>query len=177
MATGFAGALGLARKGVAAVLPGVAIAISLVPPLAVVGICLGSGAVGQALGALLLFVSNLVALVLAGTLLFAVLGYSGEADRVARLVGADRRTTLTLAAMEVIVLLPLAANPALVAGLHVYTERIRGVAEEWVAPLPGAEVTDVRFSSASSTSTCGPRRPCRRPPRCSRPSVRMYPTG
>jgi uncharacterized hydrophobic protein (TIGR00271 family) len=147
VATGLAGAVGLARKDVAAVLPGVAIAISLVPPLAVVGVCLGSGAVPQAFGALLLFVSNLIALVLAGTLLFAVLGYSGEADRAARRVGANRRTSLTLAATGLLVLLPLAANTALVAGLHVYTERIRGVAERWVAPLPGAEVTDVRFIS------------------------------
>ncbi|HSO64476.1 MAG TPA: DUF389 domain-containing protein, partial [Ornithinibacter sp.] len=46
VATGFAGAVGLSRRDVAAVLPGVAIAISLVPPLAVVGVCLGEGAVG-----------------------------------------------------------------------------------------------------------------------------------
>ena len=45
VATGFAGAIALARRDVAAVLPGVAIAISLVPPLAVVGVCLGQGAV------------------------------------------------------------------------------------------------------------------------------------
>ena len=43
IATGLAGAVGLSRRDVAAVLPGVAIAISLVPPLAVVGICLGEG--------------------------------------------------------------------------------------------------------------------------------------
>ena len=37
IATGLAGAVAMARRDVAAVLPGVAIAISLVPPLAVVG--------------------------------------------------------------------------------------------------------------------------------------------
>jgi uncharacterized hydrophobic protein (TIGR00271 family) len=147
VATGFAGAVGLSRRDVAAVLPGVAIAISLVPPLAVVGVCLGSGATGYALGALLLFLSNLVALVLAGTLLFAVLGYSGEADQAARQVGADRRSWLTLAALGTLVLLPLAANTALVAGLHVWTERIRSAADDWVSSVPGAEVTDVRFVS------------------------------
>ena len=40
---GFAGAVALSRRDVAAVLPGVAIAISLVPPLVVVGVCLGLG--------------------------------------------------------------------------------------------------------------------------------------
>ena len=74
VATGFAGAIALARRDVAAVLPGVAIAISLVPPLAVVGVCLGQGAFGLAIGALVLFLSNLIALVLAGTLVFAALG-------------------------------------------------------------------------------------------------------
>jgi uncharacterized hydrophobic protein (TIGR00271 family) len=147
VATGFAGAIGLARRDVAAVLPGVAIAISLVPPLAVVGVCLGSGAMGPALGALLLFLSNLVALVLAGTLLFAVLGYSGEADRAARRVGANRRSSVTLTAVGLVVLLPLAANTAFVAGLHVWTERIRSAAVSWVAPVPGSEVTDVQFAS------------------------------
>ena len=59
-------------------LPGVAIAISLVPPLAVVGVCLGEGAVLMALGALLLFLSNLVSMVIAGTVLFAALGYASR---------------------------------------------------------------------------------------------------
>lgn len=42
VATGLAGAVALSRRDVAAVLPGVAISISLVPPLAVVGICAGA---------------------------------------------------------------------------------------------------------------------------------------
>ena len=60
-------------------LPGVAIAISLVPPLAVVGVCLGKGDVLLALGAGVLFLSNLLAMVLTGSLVYAVLG-QGEAQ-------------------------------------------------------------------------------------------------
>jgi uncharacterized membrane protein len=48
------------------VLPGVAISISLVPPLAVAGVCLGQGEPRLAAGALLLFVSNFLAMVAAG---------------------------------------------------------------------------------------------------------------
>lgn len=147
IATGLAGAVGLSRRDVAAVLPGVAIAISLVPPLAVVGICLGEGAVGMALGALLLFLSNLVAMVIAGTLLFAALGYSAEADRAARRVGAERRSYLTLAAVLVAVLVPLAANTALVLVLHSWTGSIQRAAEGWLVATPEAEVTGVQFSS------------------------------
>jgi uncharacterized hydrophobic protein (TIGR00271 family) len=149
IATGLAGAVGLSRRDVAAVLPGVAIAISLVPPLAVVGICLGEGSVGLALGALLLFVSNLVSMVIAGTLLFAALGYSTEADRKAHRVGAERRSYLTLAVVLVAVLVPLAANTALVLVLHSWTARVQGAAEEWVSPVAEAEVTDVEFTSRS----------------------------
>ncbi|GAA4399694.1 DUF389 domain-containing protein [Fodinibacter luteus] len=149
IATGFAGAVALSRRDVAAVLPGVAIAISLVPPLAVVGVCLGEGAVGLALGALLLFVSNLVALVLAGTVLFAALGYSAEADRARRRVGAARRTSLTIGVVLVAVLVPLAANTAGVILLHSWSAQVHTAAEDWVAGVPGSEVTSVGFGSGT----------------------------
>ena len=149
IATGLAGAVGLSRRDVAAVLPGVAIAISLVPPLAVVGICLGEGSVELALGALLLFVSNLVSMVIAGTLLFAALGYSADADREARAVGAQRKSYLTLVALLVAVLVPLALNTALVVLLHSWTGSIQTVAESWLSDVPAAEVTDVTFTSRS----------------------------
>ncbi len=149
IATGFAGAVGLSRRDVAAVLPGVAIAISLVPPLAVVGICAGEGSVGLALGALLLFLSNLVSMVIAGTLLFAALGYSADADREARLVGAGRKTYVRLVALLVAVLVPLALNTALVILLHSWTSNIQRVTEAWLSSVPEAVVTDVTFTSRS----------------------------
>lgn len=142
VATGCAGAVALCRKDVAAVLPGVAIAISLVPPLAVVGICLGEGSPGLALGALLLFVSNLVALVLAGTFLFAALGYAGGPDD-GRVVGARRRSSTTLAVLLVVVLVPLGLNTAVVLLLHAWTADVRAAAEDWVRPTPGAVVEGV----------------------------------
>jgi len=149
IATGLAGAVGLSRRDVAAVLPGVAIAISLVPPLAVVGICLGQGSVPLASGALVLFVSNLVSMVVAGTLLFAALGYSAEADGAARLVGAERRSSVTLVVLLVAVLVPLGLNSALIVRLHSWTGQVRAVTEDWLSGIPDAEVGDVRFASSS----------------------------
>ena len=52
LATGAVGSVALARSDISDTLPGVAIAISLVPPLAVVGLTLESGAPHQALGSL-----------------------------------------------------------------------------------------------------------------------------
>jgi uncharacterized hydrophobic protein (TIGR00271 family) len=145
VATGFAGAIGLARRDVSAVLPGVAIAISLVPPLAVVGVCLGDGAPGLALGALVLFLSNLVALVLAGTLVFTVLAF--ERDGVAS-TGSRRKTFLSLAIVTVVIAVPLLANTAATIVLSVLTGRVEQVADRWVADQPGAEVTSVTFSGS-----------------------------
>lgn len=48
----------LIRSATSDTLPGVAIAISLAPPLRVAGLAMESGAWGQSLGALLLFVAN-----------------------------------------------------------------------------------------------------------------------
>jgi uncharacterized hydrophobic protein (TIGR00271 family) len=61
LATGAVGSVALARSDISDALPGIAIAISLVPPLVVVGLTLESGAPHQALGSLLLFITNVVA--------------------------------------------------------------------------------------------------------------------
>ncbi|WP_440684249.1 DUF389 domain-containing protein [Cellulomonas soli] len=147
IATGFAGAIALSRRDVAAVLPGVAISISLVPPLAVVGVCLGQGAVGLALGALLLFVSNLLALVLAGTLVFATVGYGTEQD--VALGRPRRRAALAVGLLLVLVGLPLAANTVAAYLLTVLTGRVQEVADEWVSAVPGASVVDVELASTT----------------------------
>ena len=78
LATGFAGGFAMCRKDLSAVLPGVAIAISLVPPLGVVGVCAGQGLWSDALGALVLFLSNVVALVIAGSIVFTMAGYARD---------------------------------------------------------------------------------------------------
>jgi uncharacterized hydrophobic protein (TIGR00271 family) len=145
LATGLAGAVALARRDVAAVLPGVAIAISLVPPLAVVGVCLGRGAIALALGALVLFLSNLLALVLAGVLVFTVLGYTSEASESAG--RAPRRTYVTLAVLVSLVIIPLVGNSVGAYLLTVWTARVQSSAEAWLSGVPEASVTDVTVQS------------------------------
>jgi uncharacterized hydrophobic protein (TIGR00271 family) len=74
LAAGAAGAYISARPELADAMGGVAIAISLVPPLCVVGIALATGQVAAAVGALVLFVTNFLAILLAGELVFLLLG-------------------------------------------------------------------------------------------------------
>lgn len=75
LASGAAGAYAVARKDVAASLPGVAIAAALVPPLGVVGIGLATGHTNIAQGATLLFSTNLIAIVLSGAITLLLLGF------------------------------------------------------------------------------------------------------
>jgi hypothetical protein len=72
LATRAVGSVALARPDVSDTLPGVAIAIALVPPLAVAGLTLRSGLPGQCLGALLLFAANVAAILASGIVVMAL---------------------------------------------------------------------------------------------------------
>jgi uncharacterized hydrophobic protein (TIGR00271 family) len=67
LATGTVGAFALVRSDVSDTLPGVAIAISLVPPLVVAGLLLEAERYREAGGALLLFGTNVTAIIATGT--------------------------------------------------------------------------------------------------------------
>ncbi|WP_026120772.1 DUF389 domain-containing protein [Nocardiopsis potens] len=160
VATGLAGAVALSRRDVAAVLPGVAIAISLVPPLVVAGVCLGRFAGWLALGALVLFLSNLLALVFAGMVVFAAAGYGGRAGREEGAV--PRRTYTVLGVLFAAVFVPLAANTAFTLMIGVWTDRAEEQAEQWLAGREGASVT--RVYTASKTMHIEVRVPGEPPP-------------
>lgn len=108
LATGAVGAFALVRSDVSDTLPGVAIAISLVPPLAVVGICLESGETTQALGALLLFGTNVAAIIATGTLVLLLFDVRRSAEDAGIEVGGlGGRTLAVVGAMLVLVAVPL----------------------------------------------------------------------
>jgi uncharacterized hydrophobic protein (TIGR00271 family) len=72
LATGAVGSVALVRQDISDTLPGVAIAISLVPPLTVVGLTFEAGARDQSFGALLLFLTNVAAILASGTVVLAI---------------------------------------------------------------------------------------------------------
>ncbi|MFT6285963.1 MAG: putative hydrophobic protein (TIGR00271 family) [Alcanivorax sp.] len=74
--SGVAGAYAFTRAEIAKSLAGVAIAVALVPPLSVMGIGLGWANWDMALGAGLLFTTNLVGISLAASVTFLVLGFA-----------------------------------------------------------------------------------------------------
>lgn len=69
-----AGAFAATRRNIASALPGVAIAVALVPPLCVTGIGLSVGSEIISVGSLMLFSVNLVAIVLVAACVFMVEG-------------------------------------------------------------------------------------------------------
>lgn len=80
LAAGMAGAFTQTRRRISDAIPGVAIAVALVPPLSVVGIGLALGRGDIATGALLLFCTNLICIIFFGGLVFLLQSY-GNIER------------------------------------------------------------------------------------------------
>ncbi|MGW8593540.1 TIGR00341 family protein [Dietzia sp. NPDC055877] len=144
LATGFVGVIAMIRRDVGDVLPGVAIAISLVPPLVVAGVCLGAGAPGLAFGAIVLFASNMVAMIVTATVILIVVGYAREAGS-----GEARRgrAYVILGVALLVVALPMVVNSM----SSVWSVRIADAAEDWLGPADGSEVTDVSLQQKTAT--------------------------
>lgn len=75
LAAGAAGSYATVRADTSSSLPGVAVAVALVPPLATVGITLEAGNTVWAQGAFLLYLTNLVAIVFVSIIVFLVTGF------------------------------------------------------------------------------------------------------
>ena len=102
LASGAAAGYAISRSEVAAAMPGVAISAALVPPLCVVGYGLGVSDLAIAGGALLLFVTNLIAIVLAAGITFLALGFLPAREEKGELRRGLRLAAVSLAAVFVI---------------------------------------------------------------------------
>jgi uncharacterized hydrophobic protein (TIGR00271 family) len=106
LAAGATGAFALSRDDVADSLPGVAMAIALVPPLCVTGIGLAQGETAAATGAFLLFTTNFLAILLAGGGVLAIFGLSSATLK--GLTGITRRGSFVLINLGImLVVIPL----------------------------------------------------------------------
>ena len=139
LATGAVGSVALARSDISDTLPGVAIAISLVPPLAVVGLTLESGAPRQSLAAFVLFVTNVAAILASGIVVMAF-------HRVHRVFGgAGSRyggAVAIIGALLLVVIVPLWINSDRIDKTSVRQNEVQAVAERW-ADDAGWSVTGV----------------------------------
>jgi uncharacterized hydrophobic protein (TIGR00271 family) len=171
---GVAGSFALVRRDVSNILAGVAIAISLVPVLAVVGITLGAGRLDLAWGAFVLFLTNAAAIIVAGVVVFTAAGY--QRDAAARGAHVGRRAKWIIAIFVIVLVIPLAgasyrtyqyqqwetavdtAAHAWAQGTDWKVEQVRQAGSDIVItavgpgtpPITGGLVTDIRRSVPAS---------------------------
>lgn len=114
LAAGAAGAYAKVDDRVSDSIAGVAIAVALVPPLGVVGLTMQAGMFSDAWGALLLFLTNLVSIILAAAAVFFLTGFApyGSLQENRERVLAMLRT-VTLAAIIIMIPLALTAEDVL----------------------------------------------------------------
>ena len=151
LATGAVGSFALVRDDVSDTLPGVAIAISLVPPLAVVGLTLESGAPKQALGALLLFLTNFGAILLTGLIVMAI--YRVRATAVQGLGsthGHPRLAVAVVVAFVIVLAAPLAVDSAQITSQQLTNSNVTTVANNWANKV-GWQVVNVSTTESGVT--------------------------
>ncbi len=146
LATGVVGAFALVRSDISDTLPGVAIAISLVPPLAVVGLTLEAGAPDQAWGALLLFVTNVAAIIATATVVLLIYPVRAAAMSAGIKVGVLRgRTLVAVGGVVLVIAVPLLYG-SLTSWLDFYLVRqVEPITSQW-AEDAGWTVSDVTYT-------------------------------
>jgi len=146
LATGAVGSFAVVRSDVSDTLPGVAIAISLVPPLAVVGLTLEAHKPHQASGAMLLFLTNVAAILLSGLVVMALYRVGRLAHPRSSL--GSRLATIVVAVGVLVLAGPLAVDSQRITSQELSRSDVNKVADEWAAAR-GWEVVGV-------TATGGP---------------------
>ena len=151
IAAGAAGAYGLSRPDVSDSLPGVAIAISLVPPLSVVGLSISQGDWGAAGGALLLFATNMIAILVVGGLTFVITGVTP----IERLAANQHRTRTSIAAIAGIGLFVIGAlllnGTEIARNVAIQNDVDRAVAA-WLEPHVAYDVVNVAIDGDTITA-------------------------
>ena len=132
LATGTVGAFALVRRDISDALPGVAIAISLVPPLAVVGVLLQVGRYSDAAQSLLLFGTNVAAIIAMGTLVLTLYRVrliavgTGKATQ-----GIGKGTVAVIGGLLLAVMIPLGIGSLNVAYDQLVQREAEPVAKAW----------------------------------------------
>ena len=116
LASGAAGAFCMSREDISDSLAGVAISISLVPPLCVVGISLQGGQLAAAEGAFLLFITNFLSILLAGGGVLMLLGLGRAATH--EIKGTARRNAFIAIVLGVLIV----AVPLAMTGVRIATD-------------------------------------------------------
>ena len=150
VAAGIAGTWATARTNVSSALPGVAVAVALVPPLAAVGLTLEAGEIRYTEGALLLYVTNLVAMVGIGAITMVAVGFVPRSLLTRTWHTLGTTTVISLIAIGVISW-PLWERAERVADEARTTSVIEATVADWLGAVPVLEVDSIERRGRSIT--------------------------
>lgn len=152
VAAGSAGAYGLSRPDVSDSLPGVAISIALVPPLTVVGISYAHGDWASGNGALLLFATNMLAILVVGGLTFVITGVT-PLQRVAQNQHRVRTWVAATVTAAAIVLGALLINGAQITSDVFDQSLAETTIQDWLAEYEEYALVSVDLAGDTITTT------------------------
>ncbi len=158
LAAGAAGAYVAVRHTGGDAVPGVAIAVSLVPPLATVGICLELGRLDDAAGAMLLFLTNFAAIVVVACVVFVLGGAAPTREML------KERHRVRNGIVGAVILLTVISIPLVSRGIERLQVTVRStigapIVRDWLGDLD-LEVTDWSIDGDVVTITVtGPDQP------------------
>ena len=148
LAAGAAGAYATVDDRVSASLPGVAIAVALVPPLGVVGVPLTAGNLDDAFGAFLLFSTNFVSIILASVVVFIATGFSP----VRKFLDSREQTVRVLGTLIVgglLIMIPLGITGSAILNSAQGQSRAHDAAVEWLEDFPNLDLGPLEVDGAS----------------------------
>ena len=149
LAGGAAAAYALANPRLSAALPGVAIATALMPPLCTIGIGISTSHWEVALGATLLFVTNLAAISFAGIVVFVALGFHPR-DQSILLWNRFPRSLVISAVLVLIVTVPLVLLTLRLVDQARYNKLVQDTVAAEIATLTDAQLLEVNLDQVDT---------------------------
>ena len=146
---GMAGCLAMIDARISPVLPGIAMATALTPPLAVCGLCIAFGAFEGAWGAFLLFFANFLAILAVSALLFIAAGFVTREEMGSGL-GVLKRFLVPVIGLVLVTILLTNALVGIIAKNET-TKAIKGILEKELNTERGACVENVIYDNKGST--------------------------
>jgi uncharacterized hydrophobic protein (TIGR00271 family) len=146
VAAGAAGAYATAREDMSGALPGVAVAVALVPPLAATGILINAHEQVLAEGSALLFVTNLFAIMFSALVVFLATGVI-PTIRLCFRSSRIAMTTIGIVAATVLISLPLASRSLEAATSSRQQTDIAATVDDWIGDLQ-LDVTDLTVNGS-----------------------------
>jgi uncharacterized hydrophobic protein (TIGR00271 family) len=159
LAAGAAGAYATAREDISGALPGVAVAVALVPPVTTIGIALELGRYDLAEGAGLLYTANLVAIVLVSTMVLLATGFV-PLSRLSQVTPRVLLGVFVALAAAVAIALPLAQRSLTYADRQKTLRDVEAAVVEWLGNDTTLELQNLELKGNRVTvDLAGPEAP------------------